>query len=83
MPLKEATPSARTPCSSPLSIFTIVGDDCDRAAAPTRIAIASVANEPNTRRFIRARIPHPAFTVAMLGVLESPNQAARGYIGTV
>ena len=66
MPLKEVTPSASTPCSSPLSILTMGGGDCDRAAAPTPIAIATAANEPNNRLFICARILTPAFTVAML-----------------
>jgi hypothetical protein len=44
MPLKDATPSATTPCSSPLSTRT-TGGACDCATVPTPIAAANAASE--------------------------------------
>ena len=68
MPLKEATPSATTPRSSPPSTRTR-GGACECATVPTPIAAASAASE-QTRSLVTleallnpsprsARIPHP------------------------
>jgi hypothetical protein len=46
--LKATTPSAASPCSPPLSIFTMEGDDCVRAVVPIAVAMANPASEPRS-----------------------------------